>query len=350
MKFSITRYFRVPRKIAPAALDEHHAIKSISRWLLLSIAMIVLASAVMLLGSLHVTSTLDRDIRASERERAANALDLLTAGGKPFTLVDLELVKRIAGLEGVHLSATLPLRDDQQALPLLGQPDAAASYLVWTANDFAGALFARIAPVRVPVMLVMLGVLLAMIWRVRGMVRDIERQRRLAHRQSRTDVVTGLANRRAFDIAIDDLTAAGTRFGIIIFDLDHFKAVNDLFGHAAGDVVLHAIGQRLTGLLQPGDLLARLGGDEFVMLVVSRPNAVAMAPLAAACIGLIEQPVEAMGRLVQVGASLGIVAGVNGGLLPSTVLGAADAALYRAKGAGRGRAVAAATASDAVAS
>lgn len=326
-----TRRYRAPGTQVPAAMDEHHAIKSISRWLLLSMAMLMIAAVVMLVGALQVTSALDAGARAAERGRAANAVDMLTADGSAFTQSDLELVKRIAGLENVHLAGTLPPGQDQQALPLLGQPNASERFLVWTADTVASQLFARIAPVRVPVMLVMLGVVLTMIVRVRGMVRDIERQRRVAHRQSRTDVVTGLPNRRAFEIAMHELTAAATPFGIVLFDLDHFKAVNDVMGHAAGDVVLRTIGQRLSNPLRPGDLLARLGGDEFVLLAVSAPDPAGLEALAHACIELIEQPITWLGRPIHVGASLGIVAGVVGNLLPSAVLGAADAALYRAK-------------------
>ncbi|MCS6759580.1 MAG: GGDEF domain-containing protein [Candidatus Devosia euplotis] len=177
----------------------------------------------------------------------------------------------------------------------------------------------------------MLFFVIVLMLRLRLLVRDIEHQRRLAHRQSRTDLVTGLANRLAFETAMDQLSAAATPFAIIVFGLDHFKAVNDALGHAAGDTVLRVVGHRLTGLLGPKDQLARLGGDEFVMISVSRPGAAALATLAKACIAVIEQPIELLGRAMEVGASLGIVSAGSSDLPPSTLLGAADAALYRAK-------------------
>jgi diguanylate cyclase (GGDEF)-like protein len=331
MTFRSIRRFCVPRALAPAAQDEHHAIKSISRWLVLSIAMLSIAAGVMIVTALQVHTTFRDSMHAEERERAANAIDMLTADGRPFDHADLDLVRRVAGLPNAHLATHLPATGSEQAVPLFGQPDHGMVYLVWTANGFADQMIARFAPVRVPIMISLLGVVLLMILRVRALVRDIERQRRLAHWQSRTDLVTGLANRLALETAMEEHTAAARPFGLIIFDLDRFKAVNDALGHAAGDLVLRSVGQRLSDLLAPGDQLARLGGDEFVLLCVSRPDAASLALLARACITLIEQPVPVMGRTVQVGASLGIVADIDTGLLPSTLLAAADAALYRAK-------------------
>lgn len=331
MIFRLIRRLREPRLHTPAALDEHHAIRSISRWLMLSITMLVFAAVFMLGTALQVRATLESNLLAEERQRAANALDLLLADGAMPTPEAIAQIGRVAGLAAPHLSPGLPTDGRQQAIPLLGQADGAPAYLVWTASGFADDIFSRFVPIRVPFMMGMLALILAMVLRVRGLVRDVEQQRHLAHRQSRTDLLTGLANRLALETAMEELSATATPFGIIIFDLDRFKAVNDALGHAAGDQVLRTVGQRLSELLGPGDLLARLGGDEFVLLSVSRPDAPALAGLASACIGLIEQAMPVMGRAVQVGASLGIVAEVAGGLLPSTVLAAADAALYRAK-------------------
>ena len=331
MIFRSIRRLCVPRPSAPAAMNEHHAIKSIGRWLVASIAMLIIAASVMLGTALQVCSILGGDILADERQRAANAVDLLTTSGNRLDPGTIELIRQVAGLDNVHLSPTLPTDSREQALPLLGQVDGAVVYLVWTGSDFADRIYARFVPIRVPMMLIMLTILLAMILRVRGLVRDVERQRRLAHGQSRTDALTGLGNRLAFDTSMAARRAAATPFGLILFDLDHFKAVNDALGHAAGDGVLREIGQRLSAILGPGDQLARLGGDEFVMLCTSITGQAALSARARQAIAAIERPIDLAGRLVQVGASLGIV-GADGDDLPDqTVLGAADAALYRAK-------------------
>ena len=331
MIFRLIRRFCVPRSVAPAALDEHHAIKTIGRWLMASIAMLVIAAVVMVATALQVRATLEGGLLAAERQRAANAIDLLTINGKALDSGGVELIRQVSGLENAHMSPSLPTDRRLQALPLLGQANGAAGYLVWTASSFADEIYDRFLPIRVSFMVSMLVLVLAMVLRVRGLVRDVEQQRHLAHRQSRTDVVTGLANRLALETTMAELTAAATPFGVIIFDLDRFKAVNDALGHASGDLVLRTVGQRLSDLLEGDDQLARLGGDEFVLLCVSKPDAAALASLARACITLIEQPIPVMGQAVKVGASLGIVAHIAGGLLPSTVLAAADAALYRAK-------------------
>jgi diguanylate cyclase (GGDEF)-like protein len=84
-------------------------------------------------------------------------------------------------------------------------------------------------------------------------------------RRAHTDELTGLANRRALLARLEDDIAAGHAVGLVLFDLDRFKELNDTLGHPTGDVLLQRIGPRLTGLLRPGDLLARLGGDEFAV-------------------------------------------------------------------------------------
>lgn len=331
MIFNRTRRHRVPRAIALAAMDEHHAIKTIGRLLVIPIAVLVGCCIVMLSTGQMVKYLYEQRTAEAEHARAANGIDLLVSQSGALTQADAETIGRVAGLKDAHLSATAPADARTRMIPLIGDETASGSYLVWTANTFGDEMFWLFAPIRLPTAAVMLLIVVGIMLYLRRLVSDIERQRRLAHRQSRTDVVTGLANRLAFETTMDELNTAAIPFGIVIFDLDQFKAVNDALGHAAGDTVLRCVGQRLSDLLGPGDQLARLGGDEFVMLRVSEPDAPDLSALAQACISAIEQPIDLAGRRVQVGASLGIVAAGSGHLPPSTLLGAADAALYRAK-------------------
>jgi diguanylate cyclase (GGDEF)-like protein len=157
-----------------------------------------------------------------------------------------------------------------------------------------------------------------------------------------TDGLTGLRSRRFFEQALHAESMRATRTGsdlaMLLLDIDHFKTVNDTYGHNAGDQVLVEIAHRLGGLVRPGDLVARYGGEEFAVLMPGASpqtarevaerirRGVAMAPMA---IG--------EDRLHQVTIS----AGASGMPVPCADAGelvlAADRALYAAKGAGRNR-------------
>jgi diguanylate cyclase (GGDEF)-like protein len=89
-----------------------------------------------------------------------------------------------------------------------------------------------------------------------------ERQRRMAHE----DPLTGLPNRRAFDLALDDCVAAARPFSVLLVDVDRFKTINDTYGHTVGDEVLCAIAARTRGSVRSTDTLARIGGDELALV------------------------------------------------------------------------------------
>jgi diguanylate cyclase (GGDEF)-like protein len=93
-------------------------------------------------------------------------------------------------------------------------------------------------------------------------------QRRMAHE----DALTGLPNRRAFDVALDEAVAAGRPFSLLLMDVDRFKTINDTFGHTTGDEVLRAIASRTRAAIRATDTLARIGGDELALVA---PGAVA---------------------------------------------------------------------------
>jgi diguanylate cyclase (GGDEF)-like protein len=89
-----------------------------------------------------------------------------------------------------------------------------------------------------------------------------QRQRRMAH----TDPLTGLPNRRAFDVALDGAVAAGRPFSLLLIDVDRFKQINDSFGHTVGDRVLRDIAARTRASIRASDTLARIGGDELALV------------------------------------------------------------------------------------
>ena len=151
------------------------------------------------------------------------------------------------------------------------------------------------------------------------------------------DALTGLPNR----LLLGDrgaqaiLQAARTRaqLALLCVDLDHFKLVNDAFGHAAADALLRAVAERLEGLAG-GETLARIGGDEYVFIKSVR-NAEEAASHAQRVLDTLTRPFALDGRAVNVGASIGIAIYPNDGRDMAELLKAADAAMYHAKEGGR---------------
>lgn len=142
---------------------------------------------------------------------------------------------------------------------------------------------------------------------------------------SRTDALTGLANRRALQERLTLASAEAARgrpFSVALVDLDHFKALNDTKGHAAGDTVLVAVGSTLRDGLRANDLVARYGGEEFCLVLAGLG-----ADEAVRCCERLRRAIEGLG----VTASFGVAAWYEG----TDPVARADSALYVAKAAGR---------------
>jgi diguanylate cyclase (GGDEF)-like protein len=120
-----------------------------------------------------------------------------------------------------------------------------------------------------------------------------------------------------------------------MLDLNGFKAVNDTWGHHAGDMVLVEIANRLSGTLRESDTAARLGGDEFVLMLPATPLLGAIEA-SRALVDFIVAPIAVEGKPVTVGASIGIAVFPNHGLDADVLLAAADSAMYAAKRSGGG--------------
>jgi diguanylate cyclase (GGDEF)-like protein len=165
--------------------------------------------------------------------------------------------------------------------------------------------------------------------------------RNLALSQSRalTDGLTGLPNRRSADDTLKRLAAHAGRtsspLGAVLFDLDHFKQVNDLCGHEKGDEVLAAVGLAVMGNLRASDFAARFGGEEFVLLLpdTDREGAVTVAEKLREAIAAVE--VAGVSRPIT--ATFGVAALPEDADEPTLLLRAADRALYLAKSRGRNR-------------
>lgn len=156
---------------------------------------------------------------------------------------------------------------------------------------------------------------------------------------ARHDQLTGLPNRLAMAEGFVKMlarNARGEEFAVLCLDLDRFKVVNDSFGHAAGDVLLGQVAQRLRACVRDTEFVARLGGDEFVVLQCGAPQPAGSTALARRIIAVLSEPFKLSGNSAQIGASIGIAIAPFDGENPEALLKSADLAMYRAKADGRG--------------
>ena len=179
--------------------------------------------------------------------------------------------------------------------------------------------------------------------RVAGLLTELEARHTEMHRMAMYDALTGLPNRRMLREMFDRSAAQARRQGrpmaLLFIDLDHFKEINDQYGHPAGDELLQQVAKRLQDTLRRADLIGRLAGDEFVALLVDAPDAAALAHTALRIVHAVEEPVLLDGGRVlgEVSASIGIARFPADGEDFDVLLDHADQAMYRAKLQGRGR-------------
>lgn len=161
------------------------------------------------------------------------------------------------------------------------------------------------------------------------------------HWRAHHDHLTGLYNRRAMEDEIASRLEDGQyNAALMLLDLDHFKKINDTFGHETGDHVLQQLSYRLEAVTREFDLLARLGGDEFMLLLeIPHPNAATALTFAERLHQAVDTPFEVSGQQVRLGVSVGIAIPPGHGRTVSELLRHADLALYQAKTMGRSRSV-----------
>ena len=171
---------------------------------------------------------------------------------------------------------------------------------------------------------------------------ELQQEKERAEQLARIDFLTALLNRRAFYEAAETALEVAKRYGrsvcLVMLDIDHFKSINDRFGHAAGDAVIQSVAARIRIEVRAGDVVGRLGGEEFAVLLpeTTMDDAATIAERIRANVQMlvVSQDAQAIRFTISAG-----VAAVRADDTLATVLAASDAALYDAKRSGRNRVI-----------
>ena len=171
-------------------------------------------------------------------------------------------------------------------------------------------------------------------------VTEAKKQVMMLRHQAMHDGLTGLPNRvflyDRLDKAINQARLSGSPVALLLMDLDRFKEVNDTFGHHFGDALLKEVAMRVKAVVESADTVARLGGDEFALLLAGPRDAQHVATVARRLLDNLQKPFVVEGRVLEVGASIGIAMYPTHGTDARTLLRLADVAMYAAKQAQAG--------------
>ncbi|MEL6435765.1 MAG: GGDEF domain-containing protein, partial [Pseudomonadota bacterium] len=213
------------------------------------------------------------------------------------------------------------------------------AYFVWRPVQLGHMIALHVAPFAALSLLVLMIALAIPLRAHAGAVAQLAESEARNRRMANHDALTGLPNRAQFDAKLESLLAdaVGDPFAVMCIDLDKFKAVNDTHGHNAGDAVLTAVADRFVRCMGDVGLVARVGGDEFIALITKHVDADHLAWLGEALIDTATRPVAFEGLQLRVGCSIGVSIWPRDGRSSVEIVAAADAYLYEAKRAGRGR-------------
>jgi two-component system cell cycle response regulator len=241
-----------------------------------------------------------------------------------------ELLSRIRGGEVARLK-------DMPVLVMTTSTDDAARHLAFAngASDFIAK----------PVDSLELLARVAVHQKLALTIRELQASRQMLQVQATTDPLTSLKNRRAFaEFGVRHFALAqrhDTELSVVMFDIDHFKRINDTYGHPAGDQVLVRVAQVLTGKTRVGDIAARMGGEEFAILLPNTKRAGAALLADRIRVAIQQSECVLAGQAVAVTASAGVAAyGLDGEESLERLVEIADKRLYLAKQRGRNRVIA----------
>lgn len=289
-------------------------------WLVIAGLLATLAIlAFLIFASFQAVTTIDSATASREREQVLRAI---AVHSEPINAVSASAIAETLGLDSARLGPSQTVRPGEMQVPI-----GPSLVLAWRPSLVGSQTFVQIAPLRIAAAIGFAVIVMLIGWRLYSIGRRLDRRRADAARLAATDALTGLANRFAFDAALvrfyRERSLRGP-FALIAIDLDGFKAVNDTYGHAAGDRLLQAVAAHLKAATAPADCVARVGGDEFFVL----RTAIGVDAFVQDIRARIESSEQG------IAASVGVALSSDFPFSITALTHAADAALYRAKRAG----------------
>lgn len=252
----------------------------------------------------------------------------------------LRAVEQRYRITGLRLTATQP-EDVASSKPVAAPDGRISRWLSWTPDRPGDMMIQQFILPLSGVAFLLAGILTYAFLRLRTATTQIATRERQIQRLAGQDELSLLPNRRTFDLRLDQELAqvmrGSTALAVMLLDLDRFKAVNDTYGHKAGDELIRQVAQRLRGILRGGDTVARLGGDEFGIIqtrVVSPSDCVALGER---ILSTLTKPFNLLGVEVTIGCSIGIALAPQNGKDREALMRLADTALYQSKNGGRNR-------------
>lgn len=257
----------------------------------------------------------------------------------------LDELSRQQGLNGARFARTADADENEVAF----QIDATANgepigFIVWRPDLPGSRVIGRLMPALSIAALVIAVLFSVLLVRLRSSLGELKRSELHARQLALHDVLTDLPNRALFAIRFEecltDTRHSTERSAVALLDLDRFKAVNDTFGHAAGDELIRMAAERIRSVLRPDDTLARLGGDEFALLLRDiKDDDQILLSICDAIVAELGRPFPLLrGEAVaRVGGSIGVTIVPDAGRNADDVMRYADVALYEAKMGGRGQ-------------
>ncbi|PDS96732.1 bifunctional diguanylate cyclase/phosphodiesterase [Rhizobium sp. S9] len=256
----------------------------------------------------------------------------------------LDELSRQQGLNGARFARTADADENEVAF----QIDATANgepigFIVWRPDLPGSRVIGRLMPALSIAALVIAVLFSVLLVRLRSSLGELKKSELHARQLALHDVLTGLPNRALFamrfEACLADTRNSAERSAVALLDLDRFKAVNDTFGHAAGDELIRMAAERIHALLRPDDTLARLGGDEFALLLRNVKDDQILPSICEAIVAELGRPFPLLrGEAVaRVGGSIGVTVVPDAGRNADDLMRYADVALYEAKMGGRGQ-------------
>ena len=251
-------------------------------------------------------------------------------------------------LQGLHFSNGNPQPGTGARFLLIAQSGEAVGYLNWVPSRPGAQMLRTIGP---STGLAVLAIFLLCLYMVRRLwtssINLSQSMLKLGASEAQAqhlafhDVLTGLPNRALVEDRLTQALALATRndqrVALLLIDLDRFKAINDTYGHHAGDELIVAVAQRLSRMVRASDTVGRIGGDEFIVVMPEVETLSQAQGLAQRIIDQLSQPFTLFGSEVWSGASIGLALAPKDGVDRLELMRKADIALYEAKSGGRGK-------------